>query len=117
VEFALSDDQQAISRMVQDLMEGEIGPRTAQIDEDGVFPVRREPGPRSWPRVRDPHPSGSPQGPLWLGRHEAASKQPGLQEPTDPGGVGHIGLAPGHLLDMWRVHQQKLGVVLFTPTW
>jgi len=39
MEFALSDEQRAIARMVRDLMEGEIKPRVGEIEEAGVFPV------------------------------------------------------------------------------
>ena len=39
MEFALSDEQQAIAKAVRDLMEGEIAPRAAEIDEGEKFPA------------------------------------------------------------------------------
>jgi hypothetical protein len=46
-----------------------------------------------------------------LGR-QARAPQPGLEQPAQPGRVGHVGLATGDLLDMTGVDQQQLEVVL-----
>lgn len=38
MEYALSNEQQAMAAMVRDLMEKEVAPRVAEIDEAGAFP-------------------------------------------------------------------------------
>jgi hypothetical protein len=47
-----------------------------------------------------------------LGRHEAGSQQPVLEQLAQPLRIGHIGLAPRHVLDLAGVAEQKLEVVL-----
>ncbi|MCZ7663761.1 MAG: acyl-CoA dehydrogenase family protein [Thermoleophilia bacterium] len=39
MDHSLSDEQVAIATMVRDLMTNEVGPRTQEIDEQGVFPT------------------------------------------------------------------------------
>jgi hypothetical protein len=46
-----------------------------------------------------------------LGRHEARVEQPGLEQLTEPRGVGHVGLAARYLLDVTRVDEQALELV------
>ena len=47
-----------------------------------------------------------PQRPDRLGRHEARPQQPRLQQLAQPGGVGDVGLAARHLLDVPGVDEQ-----------
>src|SRR5262249_30589289 len=47
-----------------------------------------------------------------LGRHEAGSQQPVLEQLAQPLRIGNIGLAPGHVLDVAGVAEKKLEVVL-----
>ncbi len=56
-------------------------------------------------------PGQRPQPALGLGRHEAAAQQAGLHQLTKPLRVRHVGLAPGHVLDVPRVAQRQLEVV------
>jgi hypothetical protein len=45
-----------------------------------------------------------------LGRHEAGSQQPVLEQLAQPVRIGHIGLAPRHVLDLAGVAEQQLEV-------
>ena len=47
-----------------------------------------------------------------LGRHEARAQEPMLEQLAQPLRVLHVGLAPGHVLDVLGVDQQQLEVVL-----
>ncbi len=49
---------------------------------------------------------------LRFGRHEAAAQQASLLQLGQPGGVADVGLAARHLLDVARVDQQQLEVIL-----
>jgi hypothetical protein len=42
------------------------------------------------------------------GRHEAGADQPVLDQLGDPGRIGHIGLAAGHMVQVRRVQQPAL---------
>jgi len=53
-----------------------------------------------------------PQPANRLGRHEARLEQPGLGKPAQPGGVRDVGLAARDRLDVARVDQQALKLVL-----
>src|SRR6266536_242084 len=52
------------------------------------------------------------QGADRLRRHEARLQQHGLEQLAEPGRVGNVGLAAGHLLDMTRVDEQAVELVL-----
>lgn len=45
-------------------------------------------------------------------RDEAGGQQPVLEQLGDPGAVGHVGLAPRHLLDVLGVDEQDLDPAL-----
>jgi hypothetical protein len=47
-----------------------------------------------------------------LGRYEVGAQQPGLDQPAQPLRIANIGLAARHLLDVPRVDQQTLELVL-----
>jgi hypothetical protein len=57
-------------------------------------------------------PGQRPQLPLWFGRHEAAAQQAGFHQLTEPLPVRDISLAAGDLLDVPRVAQRQLEIVL-----
>jgi len=46
------------------------------------------------------------------GRHEAGADQPVLDQLGDPGRVGHVGLAAGHVVQVRRVQQPALHLAL-----
>jgi len=56
-------------------------------------------------RQRRPIARQVPEIPNRPRRYEAAPHEPVLHELRDPRAVGHIGLAPGNLLDVRRIHQ------------
>jgi len=45
------------------------------------------------------------------GRHERGTDQPVLDQLGDPGGIGHIGLAAGHVVHMGGVEQPTLDLI------
>lgn len=54
----------------------------------------------------------APQGTERRRRHEARAKQAGLEQPTQPLGVGDVGLSARELLDVLGVDQEKVEAIL-----
>src|SRR5439155_16266921 len=84
----------------------ELDPR---VLEDLVQPVRL---PLTLTDLRLAVASEIPQRPDRLRRHKATPQQPRLQQLTKPGGIGDVGLAAGHLLDVAGVDEQAIELVL-----